>query len=74
MTCVSNVTIDGSNCYKKCSGMIVTSYTQQEMEDQFRSELLSYLFQKDILLNKHELRGLYLVLGGEFLTKTYLSL
>ena len=58
MSCFSNVTIDGSNCYPKCSGLIVTSYTQHDMEDKFRSKLLSYLFKKDLTVYENELKGL----------------
>ena len=54
------MTIDDSNCYKKCSGLIVTSFTPQEMDNKFRSKLLKYLFSKDVVLDNYsnDLRGL----------------
>ena len=54
----SSVPIDGSKCYPKCSGLIVTSYTQHEMEDKFQSKLLSYLFKNDLSVYEKELKGL----------------
>ena len=60
MACISNVTINGPKCYKKCSGLIVTSYTEHEMEDKFQTDLLKYLFEKDLSLYNQELKGLSL--------------
>ena len=39
MTCVSNIKVDYSICYKKCEGMQVTSYDMKRANPDFLSPL-----------------------------------
>ena len=38
--CVSSTKVDDSDCLQQCSGLIVTSYDQQDIEDKFRKKLV----------------------------------
>ena len=50
MDCVSRIKVDSSDCLQQCSGLLVTSYDQQEIEYDldFRfSKLAEYFSRKD---------------------------
>ena len=41
LKCVGEIPMDSSNCLQKCSGMLVTSYTQHDIENQELPKLVS---------------------------------
>ena len=42
LDCVSNIKVDNSDCLQQCSGIVVTSYDQQDIEDKF-IKLVEYM-------------------------------
>ena len=42
LDCVSSIKVENSNCLQQCSGIIVTSYDQQDIEDKF-IKLVEYM-------------------------------
>ena len=50
LKCIRNVTVDNSNCLQTCSGMLITSYTVEEIEKQLPklvSMLTNYFGKKN---------------------------
>ena len=46
MECVRNVTIDNTSCLQHCSGLLVTSYTQKDIENHELKKELNNLVSK----------------------------
>ena len=60
LDCVSNLKVDNSDCLQQCSGVLVTSYDQQDIEDISKKNLIKYISGKSPFLKdmRKEFQGL----------------
>ena len=62
--CVSSINIDNFVCLPQCSGLIVTSYDQHEIEDRLSNvvnKMLQHIY--DLKKHKNEYQGFNAILG-----------
>ena len=44
--CISSIKVDYSKCLQQCSGTLITSYNQEEYEDETMDNLVKYMSEK----------------------------
>ena len=55
LDCISSIKIDKSDCFQQCSGMLVTSYEQMEIENKmsrFANEMIEFMMEENYAFRK----------------------
>ena len=61
LDCISSIKVDSSDCHHQCSGILVTSYEQNEIES-FADKMIEFMMKDNYKFNAigSEFQGFYL--------------